>query len=116
MKHRRIDRRDQAWWLKTCAVVTFLALAVSGQAPPAAADETPELTMNCREKYREWRRMLPHGAFAASQLVNGQQACAHSRAWGSQKEAIAAAIRLCKRNDYFLNLKLGHTCRVVKAS
>jgi hypothetical protein len=100
--------------LAICLVTTILAMTFAVQALPAAADDISGMTMYCREEYRKLRRQLPHRAFAASKIVDGLQACGSGWAWKTPEQAISRAIRLCKRNDYFRNLKLGDTCRIVK--
>ena len=89
-------------------------MVIAGQALPVAAYDASGLTRICRDLYRDWNKKLPHRAFAASEIVNGLQACDMSWGWENEEKAIAKAISLCKRNDRMRNLKLGDTCRVIK--
>lgn len=95
------------------AAATVLVVAFSGAALPAHADETAGMTRLCRTLYKEWRKVATHKAFAASQVIDGQQACGYSYAWGSQKKAINSALGHCKSGASYRNLKTA-VCRIVK--
>lgn len=95
------------------AAVAVIVMAISGAALPAHADETAGMTRLCRTLYKEWRKVATHRAFAASQVLDGQQACGYSYAWGSQKKAINSALGHCKSAAAYRNLKTA-VCRIVK--
>ena len=111
MKHVDTDSRRRPAFHAMALVV---AMAIVGQTLPVPAVDTSGLTRICRDLYRDWNKKLPHRAFAASQIVNGLQACDISWGWETQEKAIAKAISLCKRDDRMRNLKLGDSCRVIK--
>ena len=95
------------------AAMAIMVIAVSGAALPAFADETAGMTRSCRMFYKEWRKVAAHKAFAASQVIDGLQACGYSYAWETPKKAINSALGSCKSAASYRNLKTA-VCRIVK--
>ena len=113
MRPRRYSKVPTGRSLCRHAAATALVIAFAGVALPARADETAGMTRLCRALYKEWRKVATHKAFAASQVLDGQQACGYSYAWGSQKKAINSALGHCKSGASSRNLKTA-VCRIVK--
>lgn len=110
---RRYSKGPTGRSLFRYAAATVFVIGFSGTALPVRADETAGMTRLCRVLYKEWRKAAMHKAFAASQVLDGQQACGYSYAWGSQKKAINSALGHCKSAASYRNLKTA-VCRLVK--
>ena len=98
--------------LQHVAIAIFV-IAASGAALPVFADETAGMTRSCGMLYKQWRKVATHKAFAASQVIDGLQACGYSFAWESPTKAINSAVGSCKSAASYRNLKMA-VCRIVK--